>query len=107
MVDGLGLPKEGQDDVLSRLGDGDRAVPEQELAAILDAFRHDNEIHRALIARPNLPPSIIHRLVRLVERDADLNDLLRRHAVPGSLPVDLRSIRPRPEWWRQSSFAQR
>ncbi len=75
-------------------------IQEQDLATILDDFRHDQKIHRAVIARQHLPATIVERLVRLVARSADINELLRRHAVPEAFPVDLRSVRSRPNWWR-------
>ena len=92
-------PGTKRDTILSSLEDQNRDIPERELATILDAFRHDRKIHRTLIARPHLPASIVDRLVRLVARDTELNDLLQRHAVPESFPADLRSVRSRPHWW--------
>lgn len=91
---------ERRDAVLSWLGEGDQEIPEQDIASILDAFRHDHKIHRTLIARRHLPATIVDRLVRLVASQDDVNDLLRRHGAPGSPPVDVRSVRSRPGWWR-------
>jgi hypothetical protein len=89
-----------RDAVLSRLSDEDQNIQEQDLASILDAFRHDQKIHRSLIARQHLPESIVERLVRLLACSTDVNELVRRHSKSEAFTVDLRSVRSRPDWWR-------
>jgi len=96
-----------RDAVLARLADDDREISEQDIATILDDFRHDGDVHRALIARERLPADIVERLIRLVGRDADLDDLLRRHAVAGSLPEGRRTVRTRPNWWQSGLLGGR
>lgn len=90
-----------RDATLSRLSDKSCEIPDVALAAILDAYRHDRRVHRALIARPALPEAIVLRLIRLVARRSDLDNLLARHAPAAPVTADLRAARLRPGWWRE------
>lgn len=96
--------KPGREAVLARLGEPNREIPEREYGEILDAFRHDREVHHALIGRDSLPVAIVERLIRLVESNDDLEALVRRHAVAGTPSDGWRSVRTRPDWWRAAVF---
>lgn len=85
--------------VLGLLADASADIAEDDYAAILDNFRHETRIHRALIGRAELPFAVVARLIRLVAGEADVQELIQRHGTP-HLPMDWRrSTRSRPDWW--------
>jgi len=91
--------------ILCSISDGSRPFPENWLNAVLDRYRHDVEVQRALLARDDLPLSIVERLGRLVTDPGDLdrlrNQLVVRNAEDS---IDPRSVRCRPDWWPRPRF---
>jgi Uncharacterised protein conserved in bacteria (DUF2336) len=90
------LPK---DSVTRQLRDESAALSETLLTRLLDDFPGDQAILEAMIARPNLPPAIVLRLVDLLD-PLQRSRLLARHALPAGREREAeKRDRARPAWW--------
>ena len=63
-------------------------ISEQTASEMLDIYKNDDLIAQSMIARRDLPPKIVEKMITLVSEDMAVQ-ITKRHSVPVDLAIDL------------------